>query len=152
VTGRTIRESGPADIPVLAALHGECFPDDPWDATAMAEVLAMPGAFGLLSLDAAGTLPTGLLVALDLVVEFEIVAFGVRPAARRQGIGRALLAHLLGVAARRPVLLEVAEDNVAARALYGEAGFLEVGNRPAYYRRRRGPTVAALTLRRPPLP
>jgi ribosomal-protein-alanine N-acetyltransferase len=50
------------------------------------------------------------------------------------------------------VLLEVAEDNVAARALYGAAGFLEVGNRPAYYRRRSGPTVAALTLRRPPPP
>ncbi len=152
MTGLLIRESGPADIPVLAALHCECFPDDPWDIAAMAEVLAMPGAFGLLALEAAGTAPAGFLVALDLVVEFEIVAFGVLPAERRHGIGQALLAYLLRVAARRPVLLEVAEDNIAARSLYGEAGFLEVGSRPAYYRRRRGPTVAALTLRRPPPP
>ena len=152
MTGMIIRESGPADVAVLSALHGECFPDDPWDTTAMAEVLAMPGAFGLLSIEPTETMPTGFLVALDLVVEFELIAFGVLPAARQHGIGRALLTYLLGMAARRPVLLEVAEDNVAARALYGGAGFLEVGSRVAYYRRRRGPTVAALTLRRPPPP
>lgn len=152
MTGRLIRESGPADIAVLAALHSKCFPDDPWDAVAMAEVLAMPGAFGLLALDSSEGVPTGFLVALDLVVEFEVVAFGVLPAARRRGTGRALLEHLLAMAARRPVLLEVAEDNVAARALYGAAGFLEVGSRVAYYQRRRGPRVAALTLRRRPPP
>ena len=37
------------DAAVLAALHGECFPDDPWDEQAVHEVLAMPGAFGFLA-------------------------------------------------------------------------------------------------------
>jgi ribosomal-protein-alanine N-acetyltransferase len=52
-------------------------------------------------------------------------------------------------AGARPVLLEVAEDNPAAIALYGNTGFAVVGRRPAYYRRQIGPAVAALALRRP---
>jgi ribosomal-protein-alanine N-acetyltransferase len=34
-----------------------------------------------------------------------------------------------------PVILEVAADNPAARALYARAGFREVGRRRNYYRR-----------------
>lgn len=147
-----IRESGPADLAVLAALHCECFPDDPWGPAAMAEVLDMPGAFALMSFEPSQSVPTGFLVALDLVVEFEILAFGVLPTARRRGFGRSLLARLLATASRRPVILEVAEDNAAARALYEGLGFGVVGRRAGYYRRRSGPPIAALALRRPGSP
>jgi ribosomal-protein-alanine N-acetyltransferase len=118
----------------------------------MAEVLAMPGAFGFLSLDLAAASPTGFLVALDLGAECEILALGVKASARRRGLARALLDRLLAAAGRRPVLLEVAEDNVAALALYRAAGFDVVGRRPAYYRRASGPAVTAIALRRPPPP
>jgi ribosomal-protein-alanine N-acetyltransferase len=74
----------------------------------------------------------------------------VRPAWRRRGIAGALLNRLLAaVSGITPiVLLEVAEDNEAAIALYIEAGFARVGRRPAYYRREGGARVAALQLRR----
>ena len=46
------------------------------------------------------------------------------------------------------LFLEVAEDNAPAQHLYHMLGFTAVGRRPGYYRRKTGPAVAALTLRR----
>lgn len=141
------RTLGRADAAAVAALHGECFPDDPWDEMAVTEVLAMPGAFGfLLGLD--GGRPDGFLLALDLGVECEVVALGVRPAARRHGHARRLLASFIDILAGRPAYLEVAEDNAAALALYRSLGFRSVGRRPGYYRRG-DDAVAALLLHRP---
>jgi ribosomal-protein-alanine N-acetyltransferase len=144
---RTIAAS---DAAVLAALHGECFPDDPWGDDAVREVLAMPGAFGFLAMADDRTTPTGFLVALAVAGNCEILALGVRKRWRRRGIADVLLRRLLGaVAGITPVvLLEVAEDNEAALALYTRAGFARVGRRPAYYRRSRGARIAALQLRR----
>jgi [ribosomal protein S18]-alanine N-acetyltransferase len=143
---RTIAAS---DAAIIAALHGECFPDDPWDEQAVNEVLAMPGAFGFLAVAEDGA-PTGFLVALAVTGSCEILALGVRSAWRRRGIAGALLRRLLAaVAGIAPiVLLEVAEDNAAALALYTAAGFARVVRRPDYYRREGAARVAALQLRR----
>lgn len=61
-----------------------------------------------------------------------------------------LLDHLLAVLPDGVdrVHLEVAEDNAAAVALYAAAGFRQVGIRPGYYRRPRGPAVTALLFTR----
>jgi [ribosomal protein S18]-alanine N-acetyltransferase len=143
------RTIAPSDSAVLAALHAECFPDDPWDEQAVGEVLAMPGAFGFLAIVEDGA-PTGFLIALAVAGNCEILALGVRQSWRRRGIAGALLNRLLAaVAGITPVvLLEVAEDNEAALALYAAAGFARVGRRPDYYRRVGGARVAALQLRR----
>lgn len=149
----------PFDAEVLAALHRLCFPDDPWDATTFGTLLASPVVFGvLLSLpvpatDGPGTVlePAGFALARVVAGEAEILTLGVRPEARRRGLGRRLLDAALAQAARRgadQVFLEVAEDNAEARALYSRAGFTVVGRRPGYYRRRDA-TVAALVLARP---
>ena len=72
-------------------------------------------------------------------------------AARRLGIGRALLRAVIDEAARRElpsIVLEVADDNAAARGLYASAGFVAVGRRTRYYRRG-GETIDALLLRCP---
>ncbi len=79
-----------ADSDVLAALHGECFPDDPWGRQAVAEVLAMPGAFGFLAFETPGETPSGFLLALALPEECEILALGVRQASRCRGVAAAL--------------------------------------------------------------
>jgi len=149
-----IRPVAPTDAVVIAFLHGECFPDDKWSAAAVSEVLAMPGAFGFLApgeaLDHDPAAPHGFLVALAVAEECEILALGVRPAMRRHGVARRLLDCLLATVAgsSAAVLLEVAEDNAAALALYRRAGFYRVGRRPSYYRRAAGPPAAALQLRR----
>jgi ribosomal-protein-alanine N-acetyltransferase len=139
---------GIADLPVVAALHAACFPDDPWSPQAIADVLAMPGASGCLAYCRDGT-PAAFLLALSLVPEVEILSIGVAPGARRRGLARRLIESLAELARRRgarEVHLEVAEDNRAARQLYAQAGFEPVGRRPNYYKRGDG-AVAALSLR-----
>ncbi|MEM9267572.1 MAG: GNAT family N-acetyltransferase, partial [Pseudomonadota bacterium] len=66
----------------------------------------------------------GLLILSVAGGEAEVLDVGVVPEARRQGLGRALLtaavdAAVAGGAAR--LVLEVAEDNQPAQALYASA-------------------------------
>ena len=131
----------------LAALHGACFPEDPWDAEALGRILALHGGFGFLAWKA--DMPVGFALARDLGAEGEILTLGVVPTCRRRGVGRALLCTILDRARRQSIpsiVLEVAADNAAARRLYAAAGFVPIGHRPRYYRRGEE-TVDALLLR-----
>ena len=131
----------------LALLHAGCFPEDPWDAEALARILGLSGGFGFLAWR--GDIPVGFALARDLGGEGEILSLGVLPDCRRRGIGWALLRAVIDEAARRElpsIVLEVADDNAAARGLYARAGFVAVGRRPRYYRRG-GETIDALLLR-----
>ncbi|MEE8293274.1 MAG: hypothetical protein V3R22_02530 [Kiloniellales bacterium] len=40
---------GVLDADIIAVLHGECFEREPWSTRAVAEIMAMPGAFGYLA-------------------------------------------------------------------------------------------------------
>jgi ribosomal-protein-alanine N-acetyltransferase len=80
--------------------------------------------------------------------EAEVADLAVAPAARRRGIGRALIDRLLSDLEREGVLavfLEVRESNRAARALYESRAFHGVGRRRGYYR---FPLEDALLLKR----
>jgi ribosomal-protein-alanine N-acetyltransferase len=137
----------PAAAVLLAALHAACFREDPWDAAAMAALIAMPGCFGRIACQ--DEAPVGFAIALDLGGECEILSLGVVPKRRRRGAGRALLDDLCDAARGRgakSVVLEVAADNAAGRALYERAGFVFVGRRRCYYRRSTA-AVDALVLR-----
>lgn len=132
----------------LAAMHSACFPDDPWDAEALARLLGLPASFGYLAWQEDS--PVGFILARDLGGEVEILSLGVLPVWRRRGIGRALLTTIADKAAARhsgSIVLEVATDNDAARRLYAGFGFVTAGRRPRYYRRIGG-TADALILRR----
>ena len=131
----------------LAVLHARCFPEEPWDAEALRRILALSGGFGRLAWQP--DTPIGFVLARDLGNECEILSLGIVPEHRRQGAGQALLNAVMEEAARlgRPsVVLEVAADNGAARALYAGAGFVAVGHRPRYYRRE-NEIIDALILR-----
>ncbi|MGC2203572.1 MAG: GNAT family N-acetyltransferase [Stellaceae bacterium] len=137
------------EIPRLAALHRACFPDDPWDAAAIEQVLRIPGFFGRMSW--AGGLYIGFAMALHLGEESEIVALGVRRGHRRRGLGSVLLDSICLEAWLRgaeSIVLEVALNNDAARLFYAAHGFTIVGRRPNYYRQR-GEVADALILRVP---
>lgn len=140
---------GPAFAPVLAALQNACFPDDVWSAGSIGGLMGTPGTFALLA--TGRDRPLGFILMRVAAEDGEVLAVGVAPEARRRGIGRHLLDQ--GIAAAfahgaTAIFLEVAEDNEAARRLYRERGFLQVGRRPSYYRRSDG-RVAALVLRFP---
>ncbi|HYE01372.1 MAG TPA: GNAT family N-acetyltransferase [Alphaproteobacteria bacterium] len=155
--GLLIEPVGPAHAALLAALHAACFaaPDDErWDAAAFAGLLGPAGGFALVAFENAafengaqdGADPAGLAVARVLFEDAELLTIGTVPAARRRGIGAALLdaveAAVRAAGATR-LLLEVAEDNGAAQALYAAHGYTTAGRRPGYYRSGR---VAALVL------
>jgi len=139
---------GPLDLAVAAALHASCF-DHAWNEAAIAELLAMPGSFGALA--RIKDQPAGLVIALAVGAEAEILTLAVLPKFRRRGIAARLLASVVdrssGAGCRR-LLLEVADDNEAARALYGKLGFAEIGRRPSYYRRAGGAAAEAIVLAR----
>jgi ribosomal protein S18 acetylase RimI-like enzyme len=88
-------------------------------------------------------------LALALGEEAEIVSLGVLSDYRRCGIGTTILDAVCGEARSRGVervVLEMASDNEAARALYAGRGFTVVGRRRNYYRRAER-SVDALILR-----
>ena len=136
----------------LAAIHAEAF-DRPgetsWSAAAFADLLIQAGVFAVAAAD-------GFILMRAVADEAEILTLAVRPAARRGGLGGRLVGEgVLAAAARGAtrVFLEVAEDNLAARALYERTGFVEAGRRPGYYAAadggRRDALLLALTLTGP---
>ncbi len=82
----------------------------------------------------------------------DVTTLAVAPAARRRGIASALLTAAVAEAAARGadgVVLEVAETNAAAIALYARHGFTALGRRRGYYAGPDGPgTVDAVVLSR----
>ncbi|MDO9503152.1 GNAT family N-acetyltransferase, partial [Falsiroseomonas sp.] len=103
--------------PVAAAtLHAASFPPaEAWGPDAIALMLEMPGAFGVLRPGA------GFVLARVAADEAEILTLAVVPGARRAGLGSALLAEAMAGARARgaaALFLEVSDRNQAARGLY----------------------------------
>ncbi len=133
--------------PQLAHVHATGF-EEPWGTEAIREIIAMPGAFGLMA--TSGERIPGFVLARIAAGEAEILTIAVDESHRRLGLGRRLMeaAAAASLAGGASVLfLEVAEDNPAAIALYQNLGFTTVGRRPGYYRRRGVASAAALTMR-----
>lgn len=136
---------------VIAELHRRCF-DEPWSVFTVRQVLAMPGAFGILAVEegsaTAGQGLLGFALGRSAAGECELLSLAVTAGQRRRGVGAALLTAALDRARADGVgrmFLEVAEDNAVAQHLYQQFGFTRVGRRPRYYRRPRGEPMAALT-------
>lgn len=112
----------------LAKLHQTCFPHKPWGADDFAD-LQKSGCEIIAS-------QNGFIVWRATLDEAEIITIGVHPDARRSGIAAAMLGIMAADLKKRGVkhiFLEVAADNVAARALYEQDGFVQIGVRPKYY-------------------
>jgi ribosomal-protein-alanine N-acetyltransferase len=134
-----LRPIGALDLDRAAALHRQAFEplgERPWTRRDMAELLASPGVTGLfLGVEGREDGFALLRVAAD---EAELLTIAVEAGRRRHGLGRHLLEAVIEQARNRGAqsfFLEVGADNAPARSLYSQAGFMEVGRRPAYYRR-----------------
>lgn len=136
----------PADAAAMAAVHAEAFPA-PWDAAAFVELMDGAGVFGLL----AGEDPVlGVILCRVAAGEMEVLTVGVAPAARRRGVGKALVVAAVGAARQAgadTAFLEVAVDNAAAAALYAGLGFRRAGVRRGYYDRGAAGRADALVMR-----
>lgn len=125
-------EAAAVDLPRVAELFEACSPGG-FDRSTLEAQWAVPGTSALL-LEASGELLAGLLLR-QVLDEAEILMIGSRW--RRRGYGRRLIGEArarLAAAGVRYLHLEVAEDNLAALALYEAEGFRPVGRRAGYYR------------------
>jgi ribosomal-protein-alanine N-acetyltransferase len=136
-----------ADGAALAELHAAAF-DDPWPADEILRFAGDRGGFAL-AVEEAGA-PVGFILCRLIAGEAEVLTLAVRPAARRRGVGRALLEAALALAqsTATTMFLEVAADNPGAVALYEAGGFETVGRRAGYYGRAGGGSVDAIVMRR----
>lgn len=140
------------DLDGAAELHSQAF-DQAWSGDELGTLLAQKVSFGFVArhIGGASLPPLGFVLARNIEGEAEILTIAVAPRARGKGIGRLLMDHVLQhlYSERASALfLEVDEENVPARKLYGRLRFEEVGRRPAYYAHADGHRTSALTLKR----
>ncbi len=148
--GIAVRPMRREDRAGLVGIYGRAF-DEPYPAPAFDNLTDTPGSWVLLAQNEADRAAIGFVIARCVLGEGEILTVAVDPARQGQGAGRALLRAadmvLLGQSAET-AFLEVAIDNAAARALYHRAGYVQIGRRNGYYRRRGGLLVDALVLKK----
>ena len=129
-----IRAAGAADLAEVMRIETASFPTDAWKRTAMRQTLEAGDAVIAERDDA--VVGYAAVLALPGSGEADVLTIAVDEPARGSGVGRALLEHLIGVAAARGarrLFLEVRDDNPVAEGLYRSRGFRRVGRRPHYY-------------------
>jgi [ribosomal protein S18]-alanine N-acetyltransferase len=134
-----------------AALHATAFRYS-WGEHEFERLISASNAFGDAALDGRKRTLLGFILSRVAADEAEVLTVVVAAAARKRGIGRQLLtSHIARLRNNkvRTLFLEVGETNTAARKLYENVGFVEVGRRKNYYRTDKpSEQIAALVLRR----
>lgn len=129
-----LRRAGAADAAFVLDLAAESFAHLGDYRTILAGWFAHPAVRTTLALDDGRPIGFSMLAFLQSDYEkptADLVALAVTPEARRGGVARALLTHVIAIArldaarigAADVIRLEVADDNAAARALFEGAGF-----------------------------
>jgi [ribosomal protein S18]-alanine N-acetyltransferase len=124
------------DIPQLVALERELFPSDAWtEPTWWAELAGRPRRDYVVHEGTDGAIDG--YAGVDLGGEVaDVMTMAVAPAAQRHGLGRRLLESLVQSArgdGAAYLMLEVRDDNPAARRLYEQRGFEVLTTRRRYY-------------------
>ena len=122
-----------ADVVRIAELERICF-RSPWSETSIrGELRNKLAHYQVVESDGAIIAYAGMWVFLG---EAHITNVAVDPEYRRQGIGRALMLHMMKTALSynaSAMTLEVREHNEAAKSLYFQLGFEKAGVRKGYY-------------------
>lgn len=132
--GLAIRALSPSHADAVSVLEIEIFGAEAWSRAQVEEELASPWTIYLGAFD--GARLVGYAGAKG-GVEGDLMTLAVLATHRGTGLGRALAERLLEeVASRgmRKIFLEVRESNRAARGLYANLGFKEIGVVADYYR------------------
>ena len=120
-----MRRGEPSDLPAISAIQAASPQAAQWPP---ADYLGYD-----LLVAVAGSSVVGFLVARTLTPgESEILNLAVAPAARRQGVARALVEAWMPTV-HGEIYLEVRASNQAAQKFYKSLGFQEFIVRPQYY-------------------
>ena len=129
-----IREAHKQDIDQLVAIEELCY-DNPWPREAFEEEIEREDVgIGIVAEDE--SLVVGFLTGMAVVDEFHLHNLAVHPDFRGRGIARELIEAAETLCRQRDlrrILLEVRQDNEAARQLYTGMGFEAAGTRKDYY-------------------
>jgi [ribosomal protein S18]-alanine N-acetyltransferase len=144
----TVRPATESDVDAIAASEADNLGADAWSPGLVAEGVAgrLPTVHYLVAEEAGEVVGHAAASVVADVAELQRIA--VAEPVRRRGVGAALLAEVVALAARAGadrLLLEVREDNTTALGFYAAEGFVEVDRRPRYYR----DGATAVVLRRP---
>ena len=129
-----IRQAKLYDVPAMARIERDSF-EAPWSADEITKDVTADGnvyvAVALADDERAGYAEIRMIAG-----EGQIYNIAIAPEFRREGIGEALLRHLIDKADADGcslVTLEVRSGNGPAMELYKKLGFREVGRRRGYY-------------------
>lgn len=146
--GWQLHQMSALDLQAVAEIEQRAY-SHPWTRGNFENSLKA-GHFGLTLRDPAAVL-VGYVMLMPVVDEMHLLNITVDPVYQRQGYGRLLLAVALATSHAQhlhTMLLEVRPSNTGALALYGEAGFVEIGRRKHYYPATATGREDALVLRR----
>jgi len=134
----TLRSATLDDLDAIMELERSTFDTDAWSLELMRAELANPHARYLVAqaLDSEVVVGYAGLLSPRRSEQADIQTIAVAPAARRGGLGRALMNALIVEAkgrGAREIFLEVRADNPAAKSLYDDLGFESLGVRKGYY-------------------
>ena len=132
----------------LHDVHASAFArEDAWSQNAFQDLLDQP------TTRANGMVENNQLQAFILCQfvagDADILTIATRPTEQRRGLASELLRQLqkeLQARGLKKILLDVAEDNLGARAFYARHGFQVDGRRPNYYKRLEGQRVDAILM------
>ena len=119
----------------IAELEKLCF-SDPWSENSIRYELTNPLSYWLVAVE--DDRVAGYVGSQSVLDEADMMNLAVDAQYRRQGIGKALVEHLIASLQERMVrslTLEVRISNASAVSLYEGMGFLTVGRRPNYYQK-----------------
>lgn len=148
-----IRPVEPEDADALAEIHAEAFRRG-WTAAEFDALLRQDGVHALISLREpliGRPAPAGFVLYRIAADDSEILSIAVGPSCRGRGIAQCMMEEVLRHLYRewvRTLHLEVESGNEPALGLYRRLGFVEVGERPAYYAQGSGAPRRALVMRR----
>jgi ribosomal-protein-alanine N-acetyltransferase len=120
-----------ADLPQVIAIERRAFPA-PWSLAMFVLELSKPSGICLAASD--GRRLVGYLVCSRYDTVWHVMNVAVEPDLQGNGVGSALLKHLLAATAESDrFTLEVRQSNEAAIRLYERLGFRSAGLRRRYY-------------------
>ena len=129
----TIRRMKESDIPEVARLEKEIFPD-PWSEGAISETFEQEQTLLLVAYEDRKLI--GYLILYFVLEEGEIARIAVIPEYRRQGVGARMLLELEDLCEDNGItklLLDVRESNETAISFYTSYGFVQDGVRRNFY-------------------
>ena len=129
----TVEKLTAVHLGAVTELEALCFAD-PWSEKALG-LLTTDEAYGAVCLSEGRVMAYGGVLWTPF--EGQITNIATHPDARRQGLGAAVLEHLIAEATSRgceQLSLEARVSNIPAIALYERYGFVKMGLRRGFYR------------------